>query len=161
MGVAGSGKTTLGSLLARRLGYAFHEGDEYHSPASIEKMASGIPLEDADRWPWLERIRSAMRERCGRGEGAVFACSALRQSYRRFLRDGVDGIRFVYLKADPGTLRARLESREGHYMSAAMLDSQLESLEEPDDAIEVDVRDTPERAVARIRSALGGAHDDR
>ena len=154
MGVAGSGKTTVGKLLARRLGWCFYEGDGFHPVANIEKMSAGVPLTDGDRWPWLESIKKEL-DRCSeQGTHAVVACSALRDRYRSYLAADISDLRFIYLKGDPPTIRERLKSREHHYMGASMLESQLASLEEPEGAILVDIAHPPDEIVARIRAAL-------
>lgn len=155
MGVAGSGKTTVGELLARRLGWTYLEGDSFHSAANIEKMSNGIPLTDADRWPWLARIREALRRCDAEGRHAVLACSALREAYRAYLADGSGPVRFVHLAGDHATIAERLRARSAHYMSEQMLESQLASLEEPADAIRVDIARAPEEQVERILEGLG------
>lgn len=155
MGVSGSGKSTVGRLLAGRLGWVFHEGDEFHPAANIEKMSAGTPLTDADRWPWLAGIKKEIDRCVASGSDAVIACSALRDSYRSYLAADAPEIRFVYLKGDPATLLERMRSRESHYMKSGMLDSQIASLEEPGDAIVVDIRNSPDAIVARIETRLG------
>ena len=157
MGVAGSGKTTVGELLARSLGWTFFEGDSFHPASNIEKMSHGSPLTDADRWPWLERIREEMRRCAGRGTNAVVACSALRESYRAYLAADLPDVRFVYLRGDPSTILERLGSRERHYMGPEMLASQLASLEEPTDALCIDIDHPPHEIVALIRRAVDPA----
>jgi gluconokinase len=155
MGVSGSGKSTVGRLLAKRLGWTFCEGDELHSAGNIEKMAMGISLTDEDRQPWLARIKKTI-DTCSRtGCDAVVACSALRSRYRSFLTAGTTDIRFVYLKGGASLIRERMSSRESHYMKAGMLDSQLASLEEPDDAIVADIRRSPHDIVSHIARELG------
>jgi len=136
MGVAGAGKTTVGTLLAQRLSWRFLEGDALHPAANVGKMRRGIPLSDEDRWPWLKAIREEILKSEGRGENLVVACSALKASYREFLNSGTH-IAWVYLKGSPEVLQARLEQRLGHFMKSGMLASQLETLEEPEDAITV------------------------
>lgn len=154
MGVAGSGKTTVGGLLAARLGWRFLEGDAFHTQANVAKMSNGISLGDDDRWPWLERIRDAI-EACSReGREAVLACSALRASYREFLAAGSDDVRFVYLKGDRQTIHERMNARRDHYMKAEMLDSQLSNLEEPSDAIVADIESAPADIVSDVVRAL-------
>lgn len=154
MGVSGCGKTTVGRLLARRLEWEFHEGDEFHSAANIEKMSDGVPLTDEDRWPWLASIKDRIGRCVETGTDAVITCSALRQRYRSFLAEGVPDIRFVYLRGDASTILARMQSRESHYMKSGMLDSQLASLEEPDEAIEADIRNSPDGIVSFVESQL-------
>lgn len=155
MGVSGSGKTTIGRLLARRWNWAYYEGDEFHSPGNIEKMANGIALTDEDRLPWLASIKKVIDQCFESGSDAVVACSALRRDYRCYLAMNLKEIRFVYLKGAFAVIRERMKSREAHYMKAGMLQSQFSSLEEPDDAIVVDVRESPEDIVARIEKEVG------
>jgi gluconokinase len=155
MGVAGSGKTTIGHLLADAIPCAFLEGDSLHSPANVEKMSQGIPLTDADRAPWLSAIHTRMAEVDGRGESLVVGCSALKQSYRSVLGDGLP-VTWVYLKGDPELIQSRMLSRAGHFMKANMLASQFEALEEPSDALAVDVSQSPDAIVERILSELRG-----
>ena len=155
MGISGSGKTTVGTLLARRLGWTYYEGDEFHSTANIEKMSRGIGLCDADRLPWLASLKRVIDDCVVRGAHAVIACSALRERYRRMLSMDVPEIRFVYLKGCFETIRERMNCREGHYMKAEMLESQLASLEEPDDAIVVDIEQSPPTITSLIESELG------
>jgi gluconokinase len=131
MGVSGSGKTTVGKRLAERLGVVFVDGDDLHTPAARAKMGSGLPLDDADRWPWLDRIAAALVDPAASG-GAVVACSALKRAYRDRLRAGVGPtLRFVYLEASPDLMRARVAGRHGHYMPASLVDSQFAALEPP------------------------------
>jgi len=158
MGVAGSGKTTVGRELAARLGapWRFVEGDDFHPPANIAKMGSGRPLDDADRAPWLDALRAHL-DACGeRGESVVLACSALKEAYRLRLGATRAVTRFVYLKADVPTLQARLQRRRGHYMKAGMLASQIEDLEEPapGSALVIDAGLRPPAIVDRIVSEL-------
>ena len=154
MGVSGVGKTTIGRLLAADLGWPFLDADDFHPPANVEKMSRGLPLTDADREPWLESLRGAIRERLARGESAVLACSALKAAYRDLLR--VDAsVRFIHLKADPEVIRRRLGQRREHFFVPELLASQLEALEEPSDALGVDVADAPEVVAGRIAHGLG------
>ena len=154
MGVAGAGKTTVGEALAAALGWSFLEGDSLHPPRNIDKMRNGIPLNDADRAPWLARLRERIEEFLASGERAVVTCSALRRDYRRKLRVDACSVRFVYLKADAGLLLRRLRSRHAHYMTAAMLQSQLEALEAPATAVTVDAAARVDAIVTQIRAAL-------
>jgi len=155
MGVAGAGKTTVGRLLARALGCALLDADDYHPAANVAKMQSGAALTDDDRRPWLAALNDVLREHAARGERVVLACSALKQVYRDQLVAGVPGGRFVYLRATKALIAARLAARRGHFMNPALLDSQFAALEEPSDAIVVDVDGTPEEiaAVAAARLA--------
>jgi len=155
MGVAGVGKTTIGRRLAAALGWSFYDADDFHSPANVAKMRAGIALDEADRVPWLARLRALIEDVGRRGGHAVLACSALRGAYREQLRvPGVD-VRFVHLTADPALLRARLAARRGHYMPATLLDSQLATLEPPDGAPTVDTAGDPDAIVETIRRLLG------
>jgi gluconokinase len=155
MGVSGSGKTTIGELLAENLGAEFAEGDAYHPPANIEKMRRGVPLDDADRWPWLEILSAEIDRWLAAGTPVVLACSALKQGYRDVLGKGRPQVRFVFLKGDVALIRARLDRRQGHYMPPSLLASQIATLEEPADAIAVDVAGTPEAIVTEILNRLG------
>jgi gluconokinase len=155
MGVSGSGKTTIGRRLAGELGWSFHEGDDFHSAASIAKMSQGIPLTDEDRRPWLASLSALISDAVEKGEDAVLACSALKAAYRRVLRNDHAEVVFVYLKADPRLIAGRLEHRAGHYAKRDLLPSQLATLEEPEDAVTVDASGTPEEIVAAIRKRLG------
>ncbi len=136
MGVSGSGKSTVSKELAARLHWPYADGDTFHSPENVEKMAAGIPLTDADRWPWLDAVEHWMAEKLRAGSNCVVACSALRKSYRDRLRTSADGVRggavrFVFLDVDHELLRQRLVGRHDHFMHANMLDSQLAALEPP------------------------------
>ena len=133
-GTSGIGKTTIGNVLAARLGWTFEDADALHSSAEITKMHSGQPLTDADRWPWLETVAAWMDQRIVAGESAVIACSALKRSYRDYLYRGRPAVRIVLLVADPETLAARLAGRHGHFFPARLLQSQLADLQMPDDA---------------------------
>ena len=155
MGVAGSGKTTVGSLLARRLGWRFIEADDYHSPSEIEHMLAGVPLSDDERQPWLVKLRGVLAECVARKESAVLACSALKESYRRQLTVDANAVRFVYLKGDPAVIRDRLRRRVGHFAKESLLASQYAALEEPDDALTIAIDGTPEQLAQRIRDGLG------
>jgi gluconokinase len=131
MGVSGCGKTTVAEALARRLDCSFQEGDSLHSAANVAKMQSGTPLTDADRGPWLNTIAALIDDWRAKGESGVVACSALKRSYRDLLIGNRENVRLVYLHADPAVLHARLKARVGHYMPASLLDSQLATLEPP------------------------------
>lgn len=153
MGVSGSGKTTIGSLLARQLNWEFADADDYHSTANIEKMRCGVPLTDADRASWLEALRALIAGWVAAGKPGVLACSALKQAYREILRVNPQ-VCFVYLKAKPDLLSRRLLERRDHYMKEQMLASQLATLEEPEHAVEVDAGETPQQIVQEIRQTL-------
>ena len=131
MGVSGSGKSSVGFLLAKRLGWNFAEADTFHAAASIEKMSNGIPLTDADRWPWLDAIAAWIDASRREGKPCVVACSALRRAYRERLAGGHDDVRFVYLRGDYDVIASRLAGRSGHYMPVSLLASQFKTLEEP------------------------------
>src|SRR3954466_11975843 len=128
MGVSGSGKTHVATGLAKRLGWVFAEGDDFHPAANVEKMRAGIPLTDDDRWPWLATLAEWIGEQEAAGQDAVLTCSALKRVYRGVLADGHPSVGFVHITASAETIRRRLESRRGHYMPASLLDSQLASL---------------------------------
>ena len=155
LGVTGSGKTTVGTMLADAMHCAFLEGDSLHSAANVEKMSHGIPLTDADRAPWLAAIHARLLDSFTRGECLVVGCSALKRSYRTVLAEGVP-ITWVYLKGSAALIRSRLQHRTGHYMKADMLASQLEALEEPSDALIVDVSQPPGTIVEQILAELRG-----
>jgi gluconokinase len=157
MGVAGAGKTTVGSRLAASLACEFIDADDYHPPASVQKMRAGQPLGDDDRWPWLARLNGVLQERARRGAGVVLACSALKASYREALARGLADARLVYLRGSKAVIGPRLAGRGEHFMNPALLDSQFAALEEPRDAIVVDVDETPEALVADIRAGLAAA----
>jgi len=153
MGVAGSGKSTIGRALAHELGAEFLEGDKFHPPANIAKMSRGEPLTDADRWPWLDRLADELARARSDGRSAVLASSALKRSYRDRLRRGAPDLRLVYLKADKGVIGARLRARKNHFMPAGLLDSQFAALEEPgpdESPLVIDVTPPLETLVGRL-----------
>lgn len=153
MGTAGSGKTTVGELLAAQLGWEFADGDSFHSPANIDKMKRGIPLDDDDRTPWLNSIREVMEKWDVQRRNVVLACSALKRDYRLRLQIN-SNVKLVYLKGSYELLRERLHQRKGHYAGEQLLASQFADLEEPTDALTVDVAHVPEEIVAEIRQRL-------
>jgi len=153
MGVCGCGKTSVGRALADKLGWAFLDADDFHPAANVAKMAAGIALDDDDRWPWLDRMRGELARIESRGEHAVLACSALRERYRDRLSQGRD-LRWVYLKGDFATIEPRLASRSGHFMPASLLASQFAALEEPAQALVIDIRQEIDAQVAQIEHAL-------
>lgn len=157
MGIAGSGKTTVGGLLAERLGIPFVEGDDHHPPENIAKMAAGIALDDDDRRPWLEALAAAITDWAGRGESVVLSCSALRQSHRALLAGANRDVHFVHLDGDAALLRRRLECRRGHFMPASVFDGQMATLERPKgeaNVLTVDVGHPPAEIVETIVEAL-------
>ena len=154
MGVAGSGKTTIGLKLAAALGWSFRDADEFHPPANVAKMSAGLPLDDRDRVPWLAAIRAHIEEKLARGENAVVTCSALKESYRRAVVVDAVQVKLVHLTGDSLLIAQRLDARRGHFMKPAMLQSQFEALESPNGALVVDVALPPEAIVAQIRAAL-------
>jgi gluconokinase len=155
MGVTASGKTTVGRLLASVLGYQFYDADDFHPRANIDKMRRGIPLDDADRLPWLETLRDLVRRSVAEHTDAVLACSALKEVYRRYLLVGPQ-VALVYLKADQDLIRQRLLQRQGHFMNPELLESQFATLEEPKQGIWIDASLAPEEMVSAIRDQLGG-----
>lgn len=158
MGVSGAGKTTLGQRLAARLGCAFVDADDHHPAANVAKMSAGVPLEDADRWPWLDALNVRLRSQPGE---AVLACSALKQAYRDRLCAGIDDLRLVYLAASIDQIRARLRARQHRYMPASLLESQFATLEPPGNAITIDVAQPLEVCIAAALDALAASPRDR
>jgi gluconokinase len=158
MGVSGAGKSSVAALLAGRLGWPFAEGDDMHPQANIDKMAAGHPLDDADRWPWLERVAAWTRDRVAAGAGGIVTCSALKRRYRDVLRG--PGVLFVYLTSSKEQIAERLLARHGHFMPAALLDSQFADLEppEPDEqALIIEVTGTAQETAAAILAHLDHA----
>ena len=156
MGTTASGKTTIGSLLAKRLGWEFVDADDFHPPANVEKMKHGIPLTDADREPWLNALHDKIAQWSAAGRNVVLACSALKQSYRDKLRASSD-VKFVYLKGSYELFSQRVLTRKGHFAKQDLIASQFATLEEPTDAITVDAAPSPEQIVAEVRRQLGVA----
>ncbi|HVR44792.1 MAG TPA: gluconokinase [Thermoanaerobaculia bacterium] len=154
MGVAGAGKSTVAAHLARRLGFRFVDGDSLHPPRNVRKMSAGRPLSDDDREEWLRSLGGLVAEADRSGTGLVLACSALREVYRRTLRERGGDVRFVYLRASPSLAAERAEARSGHFMPAALVASQFEALEEPGDALVVDAARPPEALADEIVRAL-------
>ena len=156
MGVSGAGKTRIGELLAERLACTFTDGDAFHSEANKKKMHAGIPLTDEDRWPWLRTIRAAIEEKQRAHETAVFTCSSLKRSYRDILRGNDRDVCFVYLKGSFEVLHERLASRTGHFFDPSLLQSQLDTLEEPtpEEAIVVSIELTPEQIIDEVIKQL-------
>ena len=139
MGVSGSGKTSLGHRLAAALDYPYFDGDDFHPPENVRKMSQGIPLSDDDRWAWLSALRAQIVKLQTSGRGGVISCSALKQVYRDILKAGDEAVLYVFLKGDYELIYSRMQKRAGHYMRAEMLASQFRDLEEPQDAIQVDI----------------------
>jgi len=161
MGVVGSGKTTVGLLLAQKLGWHFADADDFHSPENKNKISHGIPLTDADRTPWLMALRQRIEQWNAEGQNVVLACSALKRSYRDELQTG--NVQFIYLKGDYELIATRLRARHGHFATESILKSQLRDLEEPADAIVVSIGKSPdamvEEAIAMLKSAYPDAAD--
>jgi carbohydrate kinase (thermoresistant glucokinase family) len=154
MGVAASGKSTIGAMVAEAMGCPFLDADSLHSAANVEKMSRGMPLTDDDRAPWLAAIHARLVEAVKNGTCLVVACSALKRSYRAALAEGI-AIRWVYLKGPEELIRSRLQRRDGHFMKVDMLAGQFAALEEPSDAIVADVSQSPERIVQGVLDELG------
>ena len=155
-GVSGVGKTTVGKLLARELGWKFYEADDFHPPANIEKMKSGHPLNDEDRQPWLKSLRELIKRCLDSREDAVLACSALKRKYRDYLRVN-DQVTFIFLHGDRSQVSKQLERRRGHFMDPKLLDSQFADLEEPqpdERVITIEIGRAPEQLVDEIKRSL-------
>jgi gluconokinase len=156
-GVSGSGKSTVVTALVDRLGWEFAEGDDFHPPQNVEKMRSGRPLDDEDRWPWLRRLAAWIGEHEQAGRSVVVACSALKRSYRDLLRDGHPSVWFAQVLADAELIRERMEHRVGHYMPLSLLDSQLatlEPLQDDEPGVRVSGVAAPDVVVEEVLSAL-------
>ncbi len=156
MGVSGCGKTSIGEALARTLGWPFYDADDYHPPINVSKMASGTPLTDSDRRPWLAALHDLISSSVNKDQPGVMACSALKVKYRQQLRFGLNGVHFVYLKGSYELIWSRMEKRAGHYMKPQMLQSQFDTLEEPKDAITIDITLSIDEAVQGILKELTG-----
>lgn len=154
MGVEGSGKTTVGSLLARQLDWEFADADSFHSAENIEKIRRGVPLTDADRGPWIESMRDAIVRWIAGRRSAVLACSALKRSYRERLCVGPE-VKLVFLKGSYELIDQRLKARRGHFADDKILASQFADLEEPEDAVTVDIGQSPEELVRELKNRLG------
>jgi gluconokinase len=155
IGVAGSGKTTVGRILAARLGCEFHDADDLHPPQNREKMSRGIALSDEDRLPWLHAVSDLVQRCLAQNRWAVIACSALKQTYRDLLVVDAAKVKLVYLKGSQALIAERLAQRAGHFFDRRLLQSQFDTLEEPADAIVLDISGTPENIVDAIRTRLG------
>ena len=155
-GVSGAGKTTVGELLARELGWHFYEADDFHSPANIAKMRRGVPLTDDDRWPWLENLRELIKQRVAANENAVLACSALKRLYRKHLRVTAE-VKLVFLRGDYALVAEQLRQRRGHFMNPGLLRSQFADLEEPrseEEVLIIELGRTPHELVREIKTEL-------
>lgn len=159
MGVSGVGKTTIGLLLAEHLGWQFRDGDDFHSPENIARMAQGTALTDVDRLPWLLAMQQAIASWLATDTLTVLACSALKSEYRQLLTQGSDRVQVVYLKASFELIQRRLRQRQGHYMDASLLPSQFAALEEPADSLQVDASQKPAAIVTEIIATLGVGPD--
>jgi gluconokinase len=160
MGVAGSGKTTVGKALAEKLGWDFFDADNFHPPENIAKMAAGIPLNDSDRIPWLAALSDLLIATLKAGRHPVLACSALKEAYRAQLLEGKVGIEVIYLKGNYDLLWSRLAARTGHFMKPEMLKSQFVTLEEPKDALTLDVSMPLEEMLAVVLEKRFGVAND-
>lgn len=158
MGVSGSGKSTIGETLASRLNWPFHDGDTFHPPANVEKMRQGIPLNDTDRGPWLAAIREFMEQCHAQKQSAVIACSALKSSYRDVLLQSKPWVRFIWLHGPKELIAERMRSRSDHFMPPSLLESQLNTLEPPANALVADITPPPDAIVDTILSQLHQSH---
>jgi gluconokinase len=149
-GVSGSGKTEVGKALARHLGWDFYDADDFHPAENIAKMTNGIPLDDADRAPWLAKLHGVIVSALSAGQPGVLACSAIKERYRQQLVDGTEGVQIVYLKGTYDLIWARMSARKNHYMKPTMLQSQYDVLEEPTDALIIDVSASVDNVVQKI-----------
>lgn len=154
MGVSGSGKTTIGQLLAGDLGWSFYEGDDFHSQTNLAKMRDGVPLNDEDRIPWLQALHNLVLDLITKSQRAVITCSALKQIYRQWFTDARPQVSLVYLRGNYTLIHRRLQSRTMHFMKADLLDSQFRALEEPHDVPFVNVSEAPEVIVEQIKRML-------
>ncbi len=149
MGVAGCGKTSVGKMLSEKLGWKYYEGDNYHPKENVEKMSNGIPLNDEDRMPWLLKLRTIIEDALSHSENIILSSSALKEAYRKILKVN-DGVKFIYLKGSYELIEARMKMRKDHFMKPGMLKSQFEALEEPANAITIDIDQPLEKIVENI-----------
>jgi len=154
MGVSGCGKTTVGEILGKQLGWEFNDADDFHPPSNVAKMRAGHALTDDDRWPWLDRLNGLLRASELDGKNTILACSALRQVYRDRLEQGCKDVRWFYLKGSFELIQSRLAARKGHYMNPALLQSQFATLEEPANAIVIDIAPAADVLAAKIRKTI-------
>ncbi len=154
MGVSGSGKTSVGQLLAKQLGWDFYDADDFHPPENVAKMANGIPLNDSDRAPWLAALHNLISSSLIADRPGVLACSALKERYRQQLMDGNSHVQLVYLKGTYNLIWSRMSARSGHYMKPSMLQSQFDTLEEPKDSLAVDISMPVDEIVQEILNHL-------
>ena len=153
-GVSGSGKTTIGRLLAQELDWNFYDADDFHPTSNVEKMRQGLPLAEANRWPWLERLRELLTQGIARKEELILACSALKEEYRKYLHIN-DEIKWIFLKGEYQLIADRIQDRRGHFMNPNLLRDQFEVLEEPrGNAVVIDIAADPTTIVERIRNKL-------
>jgi gluconokinase len=160
MGVSGCGKTSIGKALAGRIGWDFYDADDFHPPENIAKMASGIPLTDADRAPWLAALHDLIRTCLAEKRPGVLACSALKEHYRQTLLSGNQGVQIVYLKGSYDLIWSRMQARAGHYMKPEMLQSQFAALEEPVNALVVDIQPEVDEIVNNIVNSMNMFHPE-
>jgi gluconokinase len=154
MGVSGTGKSTIGKLLSDRTGWAFYDADDFHPQANIDKMHRGIPLADCDRLPWLEELQRLIKKTLADKQTAILACSALKSNYRQILSQNSSQVVFIYLRGNYECLQSRVKLRSGHFMNSDLLKSQFDTLEEPQNAIIVDVAQPPEAIVEEILNQI-------
>ncbi|WP_199194317.1 gluconokinase [Pleurocapsa sp. CCALA 161] len=154
MGVSGTGKSTIGRLLSDRLGWDFYDADDFHSPTNLDKMNRGIALTDSDRLPWLKELQQLISHTLGSKQNGILACSALKLQYRQILRGESSEVVFIYLKGDYDRVQSRMKQRTGHFMSPNLLRNQFDTLEEPQDAIAIDIALDPEAIVEEILTRI-------
>lgn len=155
MGVSGSGKSTIGKLLAQELNWLFADADAFHPPSNVEKMRQGTPLDDSDRQPWLQALHCLINQWIDSECDAILACSALKATHRQMLSPDRESVKLIYLRGSFELIQARLHQRQQHFMPVALLRNQFDTLEEPKDALQIDISDSPAEIVRRIRGILG------